>query len=302
MKLDVLLSEAARIGLGKVLVAGLSLLGSHAAAALLDRVGASAYEVTIQVKLLDAKSGEGLKDYSEAVVWLVPVRPLQTASPDVELPHYRMMQHNKSFRPHLLVVPVGSIVEFRNNDPWFHRAFSLFDSMRFDLGPQRPGVGRTVRFDRAGVTYVFCYLHPQMEAVILTVESPYFGVSDKAGHVSIRNVPPGKYFLHAWYENAASQPLKPLHRAIVLGDERHAIPRISIALAKQAPTTGQRRELGAAVPMKESNRSSHMCRTLPARSSPRHRAESRLPKDSRLSPAPAANLNSRPENHPSDGD
>lgn len=295
MKLDFLLPETTKIGFGEVLIAVLSLMASHATAAPPNRASVSAYEVPVQVKLLDANSGEALKDFSGIVVWLVPVRPLHTARPNADLPHYRIMQHNKSFNPHLLVVPVGSTVEFRNSDPWYHSAFSLFGRVRFDLGSQRPGVGKTVRFGRAGVVYVFCNLHPQMEAVILTVDSPYFGVSDKTGHVSIRNVPPGRYNLHAWYENAASQALKPLHHAILLRDGRCGIPRISIALAKRVPINGENGELRTAVLVKESNCSSHICKISPARSCPRHRTESRLTNGSRLSRGPATSLNLRPE-------
>ena len=78
------------------------------------------------------------------------------------------------------------------------------------------------------MAYVFCNIHPQMSAVVLTVESPYFGVSDKAGHISIVNVPPGTYVLHVWYENASSQTLKTLHRAIVLGDDRRCMSTVSL--------------------------------------------------------------------------
>jgi plastocyanin len=276
MKLEVLMSEATKIGFGEVLVAALCLMTSYATAAPPNRASVSAYEVPVQVKLLDAKSGETLKDFGGIVVWLTPVHPLHAARLNVDLLHYRIMQHNKGFNPYLLVVPVGSTVEFRNSDPWYHSAFSLFGRVRFDLGSQRPGVGKKVRFGRAGVVYVFCNLHPQMEAVILTVDSPYFGVSDKTGQVSIRNVPPGRYNLHAWYESAASQALKPLHHAILLRDGRRGIPRISIALVKKVPIIGENRELGGAVPVKESNRSSHISEISPARSCPRHRTYSNL--------------------------
>jgi hypothetical protein len=141
------------------------------------------------------------------------------------------------FEPRLLVVPAGSIVEFRNRDRWIHDAFSFSGSKRFDLGPNRAGGQRTVKFDRAGVVYVFCKIHPQMAAVVLTVSSPYFGVSDKAGRITIGNVPPGTYLLHFWYENAAWQAPKALHRAIVLGDDHRVLPTISIALAKRVPVT-----------------------------------------------------------------
>jgi plastocyanin len=238
MKLDFLLSAVTKIPLGRVLLVAVSLIVSQATATT-NPVSITAFDVRFQVTLFEAKSGEALKDYSEVVVWLVPVRAFQTASLNAERPHYRMTQHNKMFEPHLLVVPMGSIVEFRNRDPWFHDAFSLSDSKRFDLGSHLAGAQKTLRFNRAGVAYVFCNIHPQMGAVVLAVESPYFGVSDRTGHISISNVPPGTYSLHVWYENGAWQAPKTLHRAIVLGDGHRSTATISIALAKLVPINAE---------------------------------------------------------------
>lgn len=140
MKLDLLLSAATKIPFGRILLVAVSLIGSQATATTANSVSITAFDVRFRVTLFEAKSGEALQDFSEVVVWLVPVRTFQTASLTAERPHYRMMQHNKMFEPRLLVVPVGSIVEFRNRDPWLHDAFSLCDSKRFDLGSHRAGV------------------------------------------------------------------------------------------------------------------------------------------------------------------
>ena len=235
MKLDFLLPMVSKIRLGSVFLVAFSLIVSQAVASTTNPVSGPAFEVTVQVRLYEATSGEVLKDYSEVVAWLVPVRTFHTASLNTDRPHYRMMEHDKMFEPHLLVVPAGSIVKFQNRDAWFHDAFSISGNQRLDLGPNRAGGQKTVRFNRAGVAYVFCNLHPQMAAVILTVESPYFGVSDKAGHISIGNVPPGTYVLHVWYENASSQTLKTLHRPIVLRDNHSCMSTVSIKLGRRTP-------------------------------------------------------------------
>ena len=39
----------------------------------------------------------------------------------------------KEFTPHVVVVPVGGTVEFPNEDPIFHNAFSVSGENRFDL-------------------------------------------------------------------------------------------------------------------------------------------------------------------------
>ena len=137
MKLDFLLTTVTKARLGSVLLAVLSLIVSQAIATTTHPASVSAFEVTVRVRLYEAKSGEALEDYSEVVAWLVPVRTFQTASLNTDRPHYRMMQRDKMFEPHLLVVPAGSIVEFQNRDPWFHNAFSISGNKRFDLGPNR---------------------------------------------------------------------------------------------------------------------------------------------------------------------
>jgi hypothetical protein len=64
-------------------------------------------------------------------------------------------------------------------------------------------------------------------------------VSDKTGHISIGNVPHGKYVLQVWYENATPQVLEGLQRTIFVGDDNRSQPTISIALANGIPMTGK---------------------------------------------------------------
>jgi plastocyanin len=139
---------------------------------------------------------------ANAVVWLSPLKP---GSVPVIAPArqnlYRLVQKDKMFTPHLLVVPAGSQVEFPNLDPFFHNVFSLFDGKRFDLGLYESGTTRSVRFDREGVSYIFCNIHPEMGAIVLAISTPYYGISGESGFVVIRDVPPGTYRLNVWSEN-----------------------------------------------------------------------------------------------------
>jgi hypothetical protein len=121
------------------------------------------------------------------------------------------------FSPHLLVVPTGSSVEFPNQDPFFHNVFSLFNGKRFDLGLYESGTSRAVRFDREGVSYIFCNIHPEMGAVVLALSTPYYSVSTGAGGVAIRGVPPGSYRLHVWSEGAQSANPVDAERIVLVG-------------------------------------------------------------------------------------
>src|SRR5206468_4315540 len=64
--------------------------------------------------------------------------------------HPRLAQHDTSFAPPLVVVPVGTTVDFANEDPFFHNVFSYSTPKRFDLGRYPRGESRPVTFDRVG--------------------------------------------------------------------------------------------------------------------------------------------------------
>jgi plastocyanin len=157
------------------------------------------------------KSGEAKhKDSAsggKVVLWLTPLQPGVARPAPAHQTAYRLVQKNKQFSPDLLVVPTGASVEFPNEDPFFHNVFSLFNGKRFDLGLYESGTSRSVRFDREGVSYIFCNIHPEMGAVVLSLSTPYYGISTASGSVVIHNVPPGSYRLNAWSEDA--QPANP---------------------------------------------------------------------------------------------
>jgi plastocyanin len=158
--------------------------------------------------LMRAPSQSSAKKHADSpgtanvVVWLSPLKSA-TAMPvmPARQTSYRLVQKNKMFTPHLLVVPTGSQVEFPNQDPFFHNVFSLFNGRRFDLGLYESGTSRSVRFDREGVSYIFCNIHPEMGAVVLALSTPYYGISGENGIVILHNVSPGSYQLNIWSEN-----------------------------------------------------------------------------------------------------
>jgi plastocyanin len=175
-------------------------------------------EVQRQAAVSQEKSHKAQVDASDIVVWLKPLEPAtKTEAPGGSSGRkFQLVQHNKSFQPHVLVVPVGSVVDFPNHDPFFHNVFSLFDGKRFDLGLYEAGASNSVRFDRLGVSFLFCNIHPEMSAVVVAVDTPYYGISDRRGNIAIQNVPDGKYELHVWYERSLPEDLKALARSVVI--------------------------------------------------------------------------------------
>jgi plastocyanin len=169
-------------------------------------------------------------DASEVVVWLTPLDRHDAESVPAMQPDKRtqLVQKNKSFHPHLLVTRVGSVVDFPNHDPFFHNVFSLFDGKRFDLGLYEAGATNSVRFDRPGVSFLFCNIHPEMSAVVVAVDTPYYGASDKSGNVSMANVPDGRYEMHVWYERSLPEDLKGLSKPVRIGTDSRDLGAIAV--------------------------------------------------------------------------
>jgi hypothetical protein len=177
----------------------------------------------ILVKAPIQPAGKKHKDepsVANVVVWLSPLRSVGVM-PMVQArqPFYRLVQKDKMFTPHLLVVPTGSQVEFPNQDPFFHNVFSLFNGKRFDLGLYESGTSRSVRFDREGVSYIFCNIHPEMGAVVLALNTPYYGISGENGVVALHNVPAGSYRLNVWSENGQSEDPELSQRIVQVSTE-----------------------------------------------------------------------------------
>jgi plastocyanin len=188
---------------------------------------ACAQEVTVTagVALMNSGKKSKARGAGNVVLWLTPAgsAPLSSLPTPRDSNRPRLVQRNKSFEPHVLVVPVGSVVEFPNRDPFFHNVFSLFEGKRFDLGLYEAGTTRDVVFDKPGISYIFCNIHSEMSAVVIAVSSPYYGISDPRGRVAIPHVPPGRYTLRIWYEETLPEELNNLTREVTVSEDASSL-------------------------------------------------------------------------------
>jgi plastocyanin len=206
------------------------LLKALVGTALLACVGANAQEVTLTARARVPQDEHKESSHAEnVVVWLIPIDRQPGARPPSQ--NLRLTQHNKSFEPHLLVVPVGAIVQFPNRDPFFHNVFSLFEGKRFDLGLYEAGSTRNVSFDRPGISYIFCNIHAEMGAVVIALETPYFAISNHKGEIVISHVPVGRYMMKVWYETAEPQTLDAMTREITVSEASSTLGLLQISAA-----------------------------------------------------------------------
>jgi len=192
--------------------------------------------VSVQVEIVNPKAAKkaastgSSADSSNVAVWLTPIGT-STGSAATTLPAHsapQIAQIDKSFDPHVLVVQAGTSVQFPNRDPFLHNVFSLFDGRRFDLGFYESGSSKTVHFDRTGVSFLFCNIHPEMSAAVIAVDTPYFGLSNRAGRVTIPDVPDGRYQLNVWYERSLPEDLKNVGRMVTISEAGRTLETIKV--------------------------------------------------------------------------
>jgi plastocyanin len=132
---------------------------------------------------------------------VVYAEPLDSAAPRAPR-RVTLTQKNKTFQPRVLAVPIGSTVEFPNNDGLYHNVFSLSPPQPFDLGLYRAGDSRSRTFTAPGIYRVFCNIHPQMSAVVVVAPTAYATVAANDGSYML-DLPPGRYRVTAMSERAA---------------------------------------------------------------------------------------------------
>jgi hypothetical protein len=116
-----------------------------------------------------------------------------------------MDQNKMTFAPHVMVVQVGTTVEFLNSDPVGHNVYwpsiSGNKKLAHNLGTWPKGEKKAFQFNDVGVASLLCNVHPEMNGYIVVTPTPFFAITDKSGNYEIKNVPPGKYTLKTWSED-----------------------------------------------------------------------------------------------------
>ena len=151
--------------------------------------GASSLEGTVKTP-----SGRGAGD---AVVYLDEI-PGKTFPPPSA--HQRVDQKEMVFTPHVLPVLVGTTVDFVNSDPLLHNVFSPDKcAEKFNLGSWPQGQVRSYTFKQPCAATLLCNVHPEMEAFVVAVPTPYFAVTAEDGGYTITEVPDGAYTVKVWH-------------------------------------------------------------------------------------------------------
>lgn len=174
--------------------------------ALLVGTPAVAGRVAGRIVILE-KDNQSSPDLSDAVLYLegpngaAPANQAKPVTVEIAIT-------DKTYAPHVVVVPVGSTVRFPNHDPFNHNVFSVSEPNSFDLGLYGRGEAKGYTFEHPGLVRVYCNVHPRMVAYVLVMENKYYAQPASDGSFAIDNVPIGSYKLHVWHERIPSEVVK----------------------------------------------------------------------------------------------
>jgi plastocyanin len=172
-----------------------SIAGAFLVAALsLPAVPATAGDVVGKVELVE-KGGKKATDLSDVLIYVEGNKTKGKPGREV------LTMKSKAFTPHAVAVTTGTTIEFPNEDPILHNVFSA-SGEGFDLGLYKRPKSGSRTFDKPGVYTLYCNIHPQMSAVVVVRDSPFFTRAQKDGSFRLSGLPAGEHKLVAFHERS----------------------------------------------------------------------------------------------------
>lgn len=153
--------------------------------------GGGAVDATDQSLLLSADGGIA------NVVIQISVDGQEVKVPETPI---RMDQSKCRFEPHVVVIPVGSTVEYLNSDSVSHNVHTYAkrnDSMNKTIAA---GGKESQKYEKSDQVEIKCDIHPWMNSHLIVTDAAFYAVSDANGKFSIAGLPAGTHKVDYWHE------------------------------------------------------------------------------------------------------
>lgn len=150
----------------------------------------STWADSLRLQLVD-QDGEPLAD----VVAVVTGEGMPTPEAESAI----VNQIDETFVPRVSVVPVGSSVNFPNQDQILHHVYSFSPAKTFEVPLYAGTPAEPVVFDQPGTVVLGCNIHDWMQAWVVVTDSPWAGVTAADGSWQIEGLDPGSYELQLWH-------------------------------------------------------------------------------------------------------
>ncbi|MDI9243749.1 methylamine utilization protein [Marinobacter sp. CHS3-4] len=136
---------------------------------------ATAASSELSITVMDARTGDPVADARIIATNGPPASPVST----------EMVQKNRQFQPHTLLVAKGSEVNFPNKDATQHHVYSFSPAKSFNLELFADQPEAPIVFDKTGIVEVGCNIHDQMQGFIVVTDSDLTAQTDDTGNASL---------------------------------------------------------------------------------------------------------------------
>ncbi len=111
-------------------------------------------------------------------------------------------QQGCRFRPRVIGVQAGQVLEVRNSDPTMHNVHSRStqgNAFNVSMVARRPPFAVVMAHEES-MLRITCDVHSWMNVYVAVVAHPYFAVTGSDGTFVIRGVPAGRREVQVWHE------------------------------------------------------------------------------------------------------
>jgi plastocyanin len=176
--------------------------------------------LAVHVEAPDGRGAAGIVVIVRQVGQAQPARPVNAVMDQIAL----------AFKPDILVIPVGSSVQFPNGDSVSHQVYSFSAAKKFQLPLYRGKPYPPMRFDQTGVVTLGCNIHDYMLGFIVVTDAPYFGMTDASGNFVVAELQAGDYDVSLWHPRARDNDTN-LKRQVRV--EQSSSPALAFQLGKK---------------------------------------------------------------------
>jgi len=139
------------------------------------------------------------------------------------------------FDRHVVVVPVGAVVEYKNSDDVPHNVHTYSIKNKAFNRTLAGESSYSQKVEEAEAIRVKCDIHPWMSAWVFVADTNFVALTDVHGAFEIPGLPPGEYVARVWHEKLGKAEVP-----VVIGEAGESQP-ISVALEPKPARKRRRR-------------------------------------------------------------
>ena len=139
------------------------------------------------------------------------------------------------FTQHVVLVPVGATIEYRNSDSVPHNVHTYsIKNTAFNRTLAAKSSHKQL-IEEAETIQIKCDIHPWMSTFVFAADTNFAALTDEHGAFAIPGLPPGEYTARVWHEKLGKSEVK-----VVIGETGVSEP-VSVAMKPKASRRRSRR-------------------------------------------------------------